>query len=94
MGAMATDTIQPQVDSKGAQRGFLLAFLAYFLWGLLPLYMKAVAYLPLIEVIAHRIIWSVPIAAVVLVWLGRTADFKSALRLPTLPSAQTKPSGT
>ena len=62
----------------------LLAFLAYFLWGLLPLYMKAVAYLPLVEVIAHRIIWSVPIAAVVLVWLGRTADFKSALRSPRM----------
>jgi chloramphenicol-sensitive protein RarD len=84
MGAMATDMIQPQVDSKGAQRGFVLAFLAYFLWGLLPLYMKAVAYLPLIEVVAHRIIWSVPIAAVVLVWLGRTADFKAALRSPRM----------
>lgn len=79
--AMASDTIQPDADSK-ARSGFLLALGAYLLWGLLPFYMKAVAHLPLIEVIAHRIIWSVPIAAAVLVWAGRTADFKAAIRSP------------
>jgi len=44
--------------------------------------MKAVAHLPLAEVIAHRIVWSVPIAAAVLIWAGRTADFKAAIRSP------------
>ncbi|MES0059725.1 EamA family transporter RarD [Mesorhizobium sp. M0041] len=78
---MASDTIQPDADSK-ARNGFLLALGAYLLWGLLPFYMKAVAHLPLIEVIAHRIVWSVPIAAAVLVWAGRTADFKAAIRSP------------
>ncbi|ESY25275.1 EamA family transporter RarD [Mesorhizobium sp. M0615] len=78
---MASDTIQPDADSK-ARNGFLLALGAYLLWGLLPFYMKAVAHLPLIEVIAHRIVWSVPIAAAVLVWAGRTADFKGAIRSP------------
>ncbi|MFD9897980.1 EamA family transporter RarD [Mesorhizobium sp. UC74_2] len=72
-----------ETDS-GARRGFLLALGAYLLWGLLPFYMKAVAHLPLAEVIAHRIIWSVPIAAAVLIWLGRTADFKVALRSPRM----------
>ncbi|MFC3322311.1 EamA family transporter RarD [Mesorhizobium cantuariense] len=78
---MATEAIIPDADSK-ARRGFLLALGAYLLWGLLPFYMKAVAHLPLAEVIAHRIVWSVPIAAAVLVWAGRTADFKAALRSP------------
>ncbi|ESZ36548.1 permease [Mesorhizobium sp. L2C054A000] len=78
---MASNTIQPDADSK-ARSGFLLALGAYLLWGLLPFYMKAVAHLPLIEVIAHRIVWSVPIAAAVLVWAGRTADFKAAIRSP------------
>jgi chloramphenicol-sensitive protein RarD len=81
---MATDTIQPQADGTGAHRGFVLAFLAYFLWGVLPVYLKMVAHLPLAEVVAHRILWSVPIAAAVLVWLGRTADFKAALRSPRM----------
>ena len=78
---MATETAQSDADAK-ARSGFLLALGAYLLWGLLPFYMKAVAHLPLIEVIAHRIVWSVPIAAAVLVWAGRTADFKAAIRSP------------
>ncbi|MER9639620.1 EamA family transporter RarD [Mesorhizobium sp. M0239] len=78
---MATETITLDADSK-ARRGFLLALGAYLLWGLLPFYMKAVAHLPLAEVIAHRIVWSVPIAAAVLIWAGRTADFKAAQRSP------------
>ena len=78
---MATEALVLDADAK-ARRGFLLALGAYLLWGLLPFYMKAVAHLPLAEVIAHRIVWSVPIAAAVLVWAGRTADFKAALRSP------------
>ncbi|MBZ9724554.1 EamA family transporter RarD [Mesorhizobium sp. B2-5-9] len=78
---MAAEAITPDAESK-ARRGFLLALGAYLLWGLLPFYMKAVAHLPLAEVIAHRIVWSVPIAAAVLVWAGRTADFKVAIRSP------------
>jgi chloramphenicol-sensitive protein RarD len=78
---MATETALLDSDAK-ARRGFLLALGAYLLWGMLPFYMKAVAHLPLIEVISHRIVWSVPIAACVLVWAGRTADFKAAIRSP------------
>lgn len=64
------------------REGFLFALSAYLLWGFLPLYMKAVAYMPAAEVVAHRIVWSVPIAGVILLWLGRTADLKRALRSP------------
>jgi chloramphenicol-sensitive protein RarD len=36
------------------------------LWGFLPLYMKALAHIPPAEVIVHRVLWSLPIAGVVL----------------------------
>src|SRR5262245_57300808 len=65
-----------------AVRGFQFALAAYLLWGFLPFYMKAVAHIPSAEVVAHRIVWSVPVAALLLVWLGRTADVKLALRTP------------
>jgi chloramphenicol-sensitive protein RarD len=71
----------PEAEAR-ARRGFVLALFAYLLWGMLPFYMKAVAHLPLTEVIAHRIIWSVPIAGAVLIFLGRTADFSAAIRTP------------
>ncbi len=44
--------------------------------------MKAVSHIPAAEVVAHRIVWSVPLAGLVLVWLGRTQDVKVALRSP------------
>ncbi|MGH6762793.1 MAG: EamA family transporter RarD [Phyllobacterium sp.] len=64
------------------QRGFIFAFSAYFLWGALPLYLKAVAHIPAGEVLAHRIIWSIPIAALILLWLGRISDLKAAFGNP------------
>ncbi|MFN4201974.1 MAG: EamA family transporter RarD [Tabrizicola sp.] len=64
--------------------GFLYALTAYMLWGFLPIYMKALAHIPPVEVIAHRVVWSVPIAILVLVWLGRTADLRAALKSPRM----------
>jgi chloramphenicol-sensitive protein RarD len=76
---MTTDI---QASRDAASRGFLFALSAYLLWGALPLFMKTVAHIPAPEVVAHRILWSAPIAGVVLLMLGRTADVKAALRSP------------
>lgn len=65
-------------------RGFAFALTAYLLWGFLPLYMKALAHIPTLEVLAHRVIWSVPIALVILAVLGRTTDLMAALRSPRM----------
>jgi chloramphenicol-sensitive protein RarD len=73
--------VKPNDDSLS---GFLFALTAYLLWGFLPLYMKALAHIPPVEVIAHRVVWSLPIALVVLVWLGRTGDLRAALRSPRM----------
>jgi chloramphenicol-sensitive protein RarD len=64
--------------------GFLFALTAYLLWGFLPLYMKALAHIPPVEVIAHRVVWSVPVALAVLWVLGRTGDLRAAFRQPRM----------
>ena len=69
-------------SGDGPRRGFAYAFGAYLIWGLMPLYMKAVAAMSPVEIVAHRVIWSVPVAGVVLVLLGRTADLKVAFGSP------------
>lgn len=85
MVGMSIEAIEkPGETDVTARRGFALGLGAYFLWGLLPIYMKWVAHLPLMEVVANRVIWSLPIAAAALVWLRRTADFKVAIRSPRL----------
>ena len=79
---MADDKTAPQAqaENRDTPEGFLFALAAYFMWGFLPFYMKALAHVPAAEVVAHRALWSVPIAGVVLVALRRTADLKAALR--------------
>lgn len=71
-----------ETRDSGATRGFLFALGAYLFWGAQPVFMKAVAHIPAAEVVAHRVVWSVPIAGLVLLLLGRTADFRAAFRSP------------
>ena len=68
--------------SGDTPQGLGFALGAYILWGFLPLYLKAVSHVPAAEVVAHRIIWAVPIAAGLLIALGRTRDIRAALRSP------------
>jgi chloramphenicol-sensitive protein RarD len=77
-------TSAPQTRNEDTLPGFLYALASYLLWGFLPIYMKALAHVPPVEVIAHRVIWSLPIALIVLVWLGRTADLRAALGNPRM----------
>ena len=69
-------------ENGDSPRGFAFALAAYLLWGFLPFFMKAVAHIPATEVVAHRIVWSVPLAGLVLVVLGRTGDIRAALASP------------
>ena len=78
---MAT-TAAPSLYDEDTPRGFAFALTAYLLWGFLPIYMKAVSHIPALEVVAHRVVWSVPIAAVVLILLGRTQDIRAAFKSP------------
>ncbi|MCB1311870.1 MAG: EamA family transporter RarD [Sedimentitalea sp.] len=65
-------------------RGFAFAVTAYVLWGFLPFYLKMVAHISPAEVIVHRILWSVPIAAAVLLITRRTNDLRVALTTPRM----------
>ena len=70
--------------NEDSLRGFGFALTAYLLWGFLPIFMKALAHISPAEVIAHRVIWSIPIAGAVLWATGRTADLVTALRTPRM----------
>jgi chloramphenicol-sensitive protein RarD len=86
IGVMSAETAPAptaqETHDRTATRGFLFALSAYLLWGVLPLFLKLVDHLPAVEVVAHRILWSVPIAGAVLLALGRTADVKAAFGSP------------
>lgn len=73
-----------RIGAGDTREGFIYAFLAYFLWGFLPFYLKAVDHIPAAEVVAHRIVWSVPLAGLLLVLMRRTGDIGRALRTPSM----------
>ncbi|OBY03091.1 permease [Rhizobium leguminosarum bv. trifolii] len=81
---MSTDASVPLAKNEDSPRGFAFALTAYLLWGFLPIYMKAVAHISPAEVIAHRVVWSLPLAGIVLLVLGRTGDIRTALSSPRM----------
>jgi chloramphenicol-sensitive protein RarD len=81
---MAEDLPTPAPTNEDSLRGFLFALSAYLMWGFLPLFMKAVAHISPAEVIAHRVIWSLPIAAAVLLVIGQMGAVGAALRNPRM----------
>ena len=64
--------------------GFPAALACYLIWGSLPLYIRAMQHVGPFELLAHRILWSVPVAGLVLIFLRRTKDLAVALRTPRM----------
>lgn len=69
---------------QGSQReaavGVAYALLAYGLWGFSPLYFKAINYVPALDVLGHRVVWSAVFIAVLLVLRGRLGEVSGLLR--------------
>ncbi|MCB1423659.1 MAG: EamA family transporter RarD [Nitratireductor sp.] len=77
---MNAPTVQSQ--SVDTRTGFFNALGAYLLWGILPLYLKLLQDINAFEVMAHRALWSLPVAGVVLWLIGRTSDILPTFKNP------------
>ncbi|WP_019139768.1 EamA family transporter RarD [Noviherbaspirillum massiliense] len=64
------------------QAGILYAALAYAMWGLFPVYFKALQEIPAQEILVHRMLWSLAFLLVVLTWRRQWAWLGKALRQP------------
>ena len=47
------------------RNGLILGVGAYTVWGLLPLYLRLLHGVPALQVLAHRVVWSLLLLAVV-----------------------------
>ena len=66
------------------QLGLLCAASAYFLWGVFPLYFKMLAGVPALEILMHRMLWSLVFLALVLGARGQWRWLGAVLRQPRL----------
>ena len=63
---------------KKTKQGLIAALIAYVCYGLLPIYIKSVDAVPSIEVLAHRIIWSVPFGLLIVLGRKQIPEIKAA----------------
>ncbi|MCA9919144.1 MAG: EamA family transporter RarD [Anaerolineales bacterium] len=63
-------------------KGMLYAIIAYGIWGLLPLYWKALHDVPAIEIMSHRMVWSLVFLLLVLVVRRRWDWLRTAVHTP------------
>ena len=62
------------------RRGFLFGIAAYGLWGVLPIYFKAIAAVAAVDIVAHRVLWSLPFLALLLFFGSGWSDVRQAVR--------------
>jgi chloramphenicol-sensitive protein RarD len=62
------------------RRGFLLGVAAYSMWGAFPLYWPLLEPAGALEILAHRVLWSLAATGLLLVVARRTAQFRALFR--------------
>lgn len=72
---------------SSTRAGILLAILAYTIWGLLPLYIRALRPLPPLDILAHRILWSLLLLSLLVAALRRHAILRAVLGRPRILAA-------
>lgn len=69
-------------DLSQMQLGIVYALSAYLLWGIAPIYFKYLEFIPVYEVLAHRVIWSVVFTAIVITFMGGWRKARIVLKAP------------
>ncbi|MEQ9661320.1 MAG: EamA family transporter RarD [Parasphingopyxis sp.] len=68
------------MERQGNSRaGYAFGVGVYLVWGLVPIYFKLLDHVGAIEIVAHRIIWSVPFLLLLLALIGRIGHLRAAM---------------
>lgn len=70
--------------AEGVTSGLAAASLAYFLWGFMPVYFKLVDAADPWVILAHRVLWAVPVVLAMLAVSSRLGEFRDSLRNPAV----------
>ena len=66
-------------DRKHARSGFILGLFAYAFWGVLPIYFKQLKSVGPFDIVAHRVLWSLPLLALLLLLSRSWAKVREAI---------------
>jgi len=76
--ATSVAPVAPGIDG----RGLAAAISAFLIWGLLPLYLKLLQAVPVLQLTAHRVVWGCLFGFVLLAMRGEVDQVRSALSNP------------
>ena len=83
MGATPrNDTPAAGAKQPTTRSGFMAAIGAFVIWGLFPLYLKPLAGVPTLQIMAHRIVWCCLLVFALLAIRGELAAVRAALSNP------------
>ncbi len=68
-----------ETPDKLDRAGLLAAVGAYLCWGFLPVFFKQLDAVPAIEIIAHRVIWAVPLLIAIMAFRRQLTEFWRAI---------------
>lgn len=71
-------------SSHADRRGLAAAATAFFIWGLLPIYLKWLQSVPVLQVTAHRLTWGCVVAIAWLAVRGELGNIRAALSDPAV----------
>lgn len=71
---------QPTAPAATPQRGLPYALGAYAIWGFVPLFFKLLETVPPVEVLAQRIVWSLPLCFVIMAFRRQIGEYLAALK--------------
>ena len=72
------------MTNNAARGGLLLGLGAYAMWGVLPLYFRWLGGVPALEVLAHRVVWSLALLVIVVTAMRRWTAIRAAVTARTL----------
>ena len=75
--------------SRTTMLGFGFAIASFLIWALFPVYFKQLESVPVVEVLAHRVVWGVVFTAALLTFLGRWGAIAVGFASPRLVGALT-----
>jgi chloramphenicol-sensitive protein RarD len=79
---MDQNTTEPSKAPREALAGVLYTGVAFLIWGIGPVYWKALKQVPSFEIITHRVVWSFLFLIMLIFFQSRWGEFKSILKTP------------
>jgi len=72
--------LQRNYSRMNSRKGALSAFASYVAWGVMPLYWKALAGVPAVQILSHRVVWALVFNVILLSVLRRWSWVRSVIK--------------